>query len=133
MRAAIAVPGARSFRRIMLACLEGQRKFRAVPERPESQRWARSWARRWFVVDATSADAARDAVRRYIDACVASPTLVIDGGEYGIVEAGRNGPGGPREFPREGSVREFHRPSPAARARRRARSRAPTARGQSLL
>ena len=114
-------------RRIMLACLNGQRRFRRVPAGPEMERWTRAWARRWFTVEAVSADAARDQVRRYLDACDADVTHGAKAREFGIVEAGRNQPGGPDAFPTRDRL--AHRPAPAAGRSRSTRARGPTAGG----
>jgi len=111
----------------MLACLNGQRKLRLVRGGPEMERWARAWARRWFVVSAPSADVAREQVRRYMDACDADVTHGADARAYGISESGRNQAGGPSQFPTR--ERLPVRPSSAARASRRARARGSTSGG----
>jgi hypothetical protein len=114
----------------MLATLGAQRSLQTVPWLEEGmERWARSWARRWFIVEAPSAAAARTQVRRYLDACVACATRGPVASEYGIVESGKNPAGGPDAFPSRDRV--AHRPAPAKRAQRRARG--PTSGGDHPL
>ena len=117
------IPG----RRLMLACLNGQRRLRTVPGGPDMERWARAWARRWFVVMAPSADAARSQVSRYLDACAADISRGARASDYGIVEAGHNQAGGPDAFPARDRLRP--RPRPAERARRRERALGSTSGG----
>lgn len=116
-------------RTYMLACLGGQRRLRSVRGGPDMERWARANARRWFVVRAGSVREARQQLNAYLDHCarmpVGAPTFP---GHYGVIDAGRNAAGGPREFPL-GEARGYARPSPSASAGRRARARPPSQRG----
>jgi len=94
----------RPARRLMLACLSGQRRLRTVTGGPDMERWARVNARRWFVVQAPSADAARAQVEAYLDHCARDITHGARSSEFGILEAGRNPPGGPGAFPSRESL-----------------------------
>lgn len=113
-------------RRILLASLARQKRLRAVHGGQDLERWVRAYARRWFVVEAPSADAARTAVERYLTACGTDLNRRVDSKRYGIVEAGHNAPGGPDRFPRRESGPG--RPVPSSAVHRRARARAPTPR-----
>jgi len=75
------------------------------------ERWARAWARRWWVVLAGTADEARKAIARYDRkcACVGLATPVR-AASFGIIDAGHNAAGGPDP--------------PGSRARARGRSAA---------
>lgn len=138
MKAATAQPvipglGAeRSTRRFMLAALDGQRRLRVVKGGADVERWARAWARRWFVVDGHTADEARRAIKRYLDAAAIHPTGGVDAADFGILASGRNAAGGPRQYPVDAPRKRSLLPRPAARPRRRARARGPTPRGNRL-
>ena len=116
-------------RRHLLACLGGQRRLRSVRGGPDLERWVRANARRWFVVRAASVRAARQQLTEYLDHVSRLPAgAPTTPGAYGVIDAGRNAAGGPREFPRADG-RAFTRPSPSASAGRRSRARPPDRRG----
>lgn len=116
-------------RTYMLACLGGQRRLRSVRGGPDMERWARANARRWFVVRAGSVREARQQLNAYLD-YIANPGtgMRLSARWFGVIDAGRNAAGGPREFPL-GAARGYARPSPSASAGRRARARPPSQRG----
>jgi len=94
----------RPARRMMLVCLSGQRRLRTVTGGADMERWARANARRGFVVEAPSADAARSQVEAYIAACARNVTNGPRASEFGILEAWSNPPGGPGAFPSRESL-----------------------------
>lgn len=97
-------------RELLLAVMERQRRPRVVP--PSQWTWAKAWARRWWRVEATSADDARRRIALYEVALVANPTVTVDGRSRGILECGRNALGGPDRPP------ATHRKEPAVRPAR---------------
>jgi len=89
-----------SERLIMLALTGRLRRTRVVPGGTDHRRWARAWARRWWIVQAESADLVRDAVARYEERCArVGLSIPVDAREYGILESGRNAPGAPEHPP----------------------------------
>lgn len=92
-------------REFLLALMPRQRRPRALPS--SQWAWAKAWARRWWRVEATSADDARRRVALFEVALVANPSVAIDARSRGILECGRNAPGGPTEPP------TTHRKEPA--------------------
>ncbi len=119
------LPPAPPTRRLMLAITGRLRRPRVVPGGPDFERWARAWARRWWVVEAENADLAREAIERYMDSCLRiGPAKSIHAADFGIVETGRNGPGGPEQPPWAPSRRQ-----PRMAARRRSTSRTVAAAG----
>jgi hypothetical protein len=60
------------------------------------ERWARAWARRWWVVLAGTADEARKAIARYDRKCArVGLSTPVRAASFGILEAGHNAAGGP--------------------------------------
>jgi hypothetical protein len=131
----------------LLARLEGQRRLHVIRGGADLQRWVRAYARRWLVVAAATEAEAREAAAGYEKACGRRLSHYVNPARYGVVEAGRNAPGGPRSYPhdlaapaarpagpprRSARDREVLRPAPAARARRRTRARGPTPSGVSV-
>ena len=89
----------RPARRLMLAVTGRLKRPRVVRGGFDVERWTRAWARRWWVVDAATADDARDAIARYDAKCDRVGLGVpVDAMAYGIVASGRNasGPTPPR-------------------------------------
>ena len=90
----------KSQRRLMLAVTGRLKRPRVVRGGPDFERWARAWARRWWVVLADTADLARDAIARYDEKCArVGLGTPVDAAQFGIIEAGRNA-AGPISSPR---------------------------------
>jgi hypothetical protein len=124
----LTAPPAAGTKLMMLALTGKFRKPRVVTGGPDIERWARSWARQWWVVEAKTVAEARDSIARYQEKCArTSLNTPVDAAVYGIHATGRNASSG-LELP-PGPERERLRPAPAAAARRRAKARAPTREG----
>lgn len=96
----MSTPGAA--RRMLLAIVGLQRRPRVVP--PDRWKWAKAWARRWWHVEAASADQARLLIER------TELGLGVEGAC--VLDCGRNARGGPDAMP------THHRKEPAVRPAR---------------
>jgi hypothetical protein len=111
--------------RFFLYLARGAKKPAVAAGGQDLERWARAWARRWWVVLAGTADQARESIVRYDRKCArVGPATPVRAASFGIIEAGHNAPGGP-DPPGSGARRDRgpRRPSPGALERRRATAR----------
>jgi hypothetical protein len=119
-------------KRLMLAITGRLKKPRVVPGGPDNERWARAWARRWWVVAAANADQARAAIARYEEKLAKTPLAEpLDASAFGVLAAGRNAGGSPDVPPwKQKTGRALRgRPSPNAAMPRRDRARGHAAQG----
>jgi hypothetical protein len=125
--------------RFLFATLQGHRRLQVIAGDEELERWVRAWARRYYLVEATSEKNARFRIAGYEHACAKALGKGPLASRFGILEAGRNAPGGPTEFPRPAHGRASgagERAAPGVPAHgpgRRPRARAPAQEEMHLL